>query len=67
MKADGGLVLRTAPSKSAAKLATIPDGAEIAIIAITDRAESISGKSGNWLKVQFNNQTGYVFGGFVQQ
>lgn len=67
VKADGGLVLRTAPSKSAAKLATIPDGAEIAIIAITDRAESISGKSGNWLKVQFNNQTGYVFGGFVQQ
>jgi len=66
VKATGGLVLRMNPSTSAAKLMVIPDGSTISIIEETKNTDTIGGRQGVWLKVIFNNQTGFVFGGFVE-
>lgn len=53
--APSGLILRKEASKSGAVITTLNNGTEIEIIE----------KSGDWYKVKYNNQEGYLFAQFV--
>ena len=55
VNAPSGLVLRGEASKVSTPLATVPDKTEVSIIE----------ESGDWCKVKYNNQEGYLFKEFV--
>ncbi len=65
--ARSGLTLRAAPDRQAAKLAAIPFQEIIGSCGpLTDRLDTVEGKSDYWHQVSFQDQTGYVFGGFIE-
>lgn len=51
IKADKGLILRKEATKTGAVITTIPNNTKVEIIE----------KTGEWYKVKYNNQEGYVF------
>ena len=55
VNAPSGLVLREEASKTANPLATVPDKAEVDIVE----------KNGEWYKVNYNSQEGYLFAEYV--
>lgn len=57
VNAPSGLVLREEASKTGAPLATVPDKTELEILE----------ESGEWYRVTYNGQTGYIFGEFVNK
>lgn len=57
VNAPSGLVLRETASKGGNPLATIPDKTQVEIVE----------ESGEWYKVKVNEQTGYLFGEFVNK
>ena len=57
VNAPSGLVLREEASKSGAPLDTVPDKTELEIL----------DESGEWYKVSYNGQTGYLFGEFINK
>jgi len=65
-----GVNLRAAPSQQAAKLLSIPKGAEIPVADIYNDGqlpwETIEGKYETWYRVSYAGKTGYVFGGFLE-
>ncbi|PYS86447.1 MAG: hypothetical protein DMF62_15850 [Acidobacteria bacterium] len=59
---DGFLALRNLPSSEIGqRIAKIPHGATINILACTDQAENIAGRKGHWCMVSYNSQVGWVF------
>jgi hypothetical protein len=65
--APSGLIVREGPGRNTAKLGVIPLGVEVLCCEVTAVTETIEGISGNWIKVPWMNQPGYVFGGFLKQ
>ena len=57
VNAPSGLVLREEASKTGAPLATVPDKTELEILE----------ECGEWYRVTYNGQTGYIFGEFVNK
>ena len=57
VNAPSGLVLREEASKTGAPLATVPDKTELEILE----------ESGEWYRVTYNGQTGFIFGEFVNK
>ena len=57
VNAPSGLVLRQEASKNGAPLATVPDKTELEILE----------ENGEWYKVTYNGQTGYLFGEYVNK
>lgn len=55
VNAPSGLVLRSEKSKVSEPITTVPDKTEVSIIE----------ESEEWYKVEYNNQTGYLFKSFV--
>lgn len=66
--ARSGLTLRKAPLPTASKLTAIPYG-EMVYNCGTDyvRQDTFDGKTDYWYKVTYNDSTGYVFGGFLEE
>ena len=60
-----GLNLRSSASSKGEKLLTIPDGAEVQLIENSGTSEKIGKITGQWLKVRWQNHTGYAFSGFL--
>ena len=59
---DGFLALRNLPSSEIGqRIAKIPHGVTINILACTDQAETIAGRKGHWCMVSYNSQVGWVF------
>jgi hypothetical protein len=59
---DGFLALRNLPSAEIGqRIAKIPHGATISIMACTDQVETIAGRKGHWCMVTYNSQVGWVF------
>lgn len=60
-----GLKMRDKPDVSGNSIALIPDKTELEIIEFASETVTIAGKEGTWVKVKWNGQTGWVFGGFL--
>lgn len=64
IKADGGLRMRSGPGAAAEVVKLIPDGGSVTIVE-EEREETIGGRRGRWTKVRYEDQSGWVFGGFL--
>lgn len=62
-----GLFMRSKPSTKGEKVITIPSQTKIEIIDENGPSETLYGITSNWYKVEYKNQTGWVFGGFIQK
>ena len=64
--ANGGLKMRSVPNTNGDKIGLIPNGATVEIIKENGENLSIAGKTGKWTEVKYDNKTGWVFGGFLE-
>lgn len=63
--AEPTLVVRDAPDVSGDKLGNVPYGGKIKVLEWLGAQESIGGRQGQWVKVQWQGKTGYVFDAFI--
>jgi len=66
---NNGLIVRTEPSKSAERMASLAFGQSAVVIATPEIDESIEagGIKGFWVKIKFGPKSGYVFSGFISR
>ncbi len=65
VSAAGGLRMRAEPNTSANRITTIPDGSAVQILSTSGEEIELAGKRGKWTEVQYEDQSGWVFGGFL--
>lgn len=63
--AQGGLRMRVSPDLQAQRILTIPDGTIVEILERQSETIEVAGRQGEWTRVRFENQDGWVFGGFL--
>lgn len=66
VNANGGLRMRAEPNLTAERIGTIPDGATVEILSRSGEEIELSGKTGKWTQVKYQNDSGWVFGGFLE-
>lgn len=64
--AKPSLVVRDSPDVSGDKMGNVPYGGKLKIIERVGGSESIGGREGHWVKVEWQNKTGYVFDAFLK-
>lgn len=65
VSAKSGLTLRATPKKDGKQVTLIPTSEKVSIIDKNGPQETIEGKSGNWYKVKYKDQEGYVFSAYL--
>lgn len=63
--AKGGLRMRSEANLKSKVLTVIPKNAKVKALEEKEEALIIDWKIGRWMKVQYKNKTGWVFGGFL--
>ena len=63
--ANGGLRLRAEPNLEAKRLGLIPDGTLVKKLGEHGEVIEIAGKKGKWIKIQWDELSGYAFGAFL--
>ena len=63
--AKGGAPLRDTPKLAGKKLINIPEEVIGEVLEETKEREAIETRIGNWLKVEYNGKTGWIFSGFT--
>ncbi|MGB5598880.1 MAG: SH3 domain-containing protein, partial [Thiothrix litoralis] len=63
--AEPNLVVRSKPAVTGEKLGNIPHGGKIKVIEKTDKTDSIGGRDGVWVKIEWQDTTGYAFDAFL--
>lgn len=61
------LIVRDQPSVTANKLGTIPEGGKVKVLEPNLKTDFISGRQGAWVKIEWLDNTGYVFDGFLEK
>jgi len=64
---EGGLRMRENADLTSEKIATIPNGTKVEKLEETGDVVTISGKTGKWTKVKWEDKEGWVFGGFLSK
>jgi uncharacterized protein YecT (DUF1311 family) len=67
VNSNPSLSVRAAPEVTAAKLGTLPYMSKVQAVASDVKADSINGRTGHWVKIDYNGQPAYVFDGFLQK
>lgn len=65
VNANGGLRIRKLPDVNSEKIGLIPDGSTIDSYGEILNEMTIDGKTGKWMKIKYDNITGYSFSGFL--
>ena len=65
VNAEGGLRMRAEPDLKGQFITTIPEHSTVIVWEEMGEVLNISGKSGKWTRVKFNDHEGWVFGGFL--
>lgn len=63
--APSGASLRTFPATTAAKIAVIPYFSELKRLEWSNEQATVEGVTANWMKVKWQNQEGFVWGGLL--
>ena len=63
--AKPSLVVRATPSVTGEKMGNVPVDGKVNVIATTGKADSIGGREGQWVKIQWQGKEGYVFSAFI--
>ncbi len=66
VRADGGLRMREQPSQMAKVTELIPDGSRVTLLGESDDEILLLGRRGKWVRVSWNNDTGWVFSGYLE-
>ncbi len=64
--AKPNLVVHSTPDLLGPNLGTVPYGGKVKIIEKTSKTDSISGRNGRWVKIQWQGAQGYVFDAYLQ-
>lgn len=64
--AEPNLVVRSKPSVSGGKLGKVPHGGKIKVLERTEERDSIGGRNGVWVKIEWQDTTGYAFDAFLE-
>lgn len=64
--AEPNLVVRSKPSVGGDKLGKVPQGGKLKVIESTDKNDSIGGRNGVWVKIEWQDTTGYAFDAFLE-
>ena len=64
--AEPNLVVRDSPDVSGNKLGNVPYGGKVNVIERVGGKESIGGRSGYWVKIQWKSGDGYAFDTFLE-
>jgi hypothetical protein len=64
--AEPNLVVRSKPDVSGEKLGNIPHGGKVKIIGKTNKNDSIGGRDGTWVKIEWQDTTAYAFDAFLK-
>ncbi|WGZ90444.1 MAG: SH3 domain-containing protein [Candidatus Thiocaldithrix dubininis] len=65
--AKPNLVVRLTPSVTGEKMGNVPVDGKVNVIATTGKADSIGGREGQWVKIQWQGKEGYVFSAFISK
>ena len=65
--AKPSLVVRTTPTVTGEKMGNVPVDGKVNVIAATGKADSIGGRDGQWVKIQWQGKEGYVFSAFISK
>jgi len=60
-----GLLMRDIPGRMGKQVAIIPHGTKIKINGLSDMTEEINGIVAHWVKVEYNNKKGWVYGAYL--
>ena len=64
--AQPNLVVRSKPDVTGDKLGNIPTGGKVQVLTQTGMKDSIGGRNGQWLKIQWQDKTAYAFSAFLE-
>lgn len=67
VQAEGGLRMRDSADTNANVILTIPNSSQVTVLETKEPQFEISGKSGKWTKVKYQDKEGWVFGGFLSE
>lgn len=67
IRADVGLRMRSTPSLQGKKLGVIPFGERVVLLEERGELLTIAGAKGRWSRVRWNENEGWVFGGFLAE
>ncbi len=59
------LVVRSIPDVTGEKIGTVPEGGKIKVLKKNIKPDSISGRSGSWVRIEWQGGIGYVFNIFL--
>ncbi len=62
---EDGLWMRTEPDSDSETIVRIPYSTKVTALTTTGGKLTINGKGGKWTLVRWNNQKGWVFGGYL--
>ena len=60
------LMVRAKPDSNASSLGTLKRGAEVEVNQLVGNSQTIGGVKGRWAEIDYKQQTGYVFTGFLK-
>lgn len=60
------LVVRSTPDVTGEKIGTVPEGGKVKVLEKNVKPDSISGRSGSWVKIEWQDGIGYVFDQFLK-
>lgn len=66
VSAEPNLVVRASPDVTGKKLGTAPYGGKIQVLGKTGNTDSIGGREGSWVKIQWQSREAYVFDAFLE-
>lgn len=64
--AEPTLIVRAAPNVTGAKVDNVPINGKVKVIKHTGKKDSIGGRSGEWVQIEWKNSTGFVFDAFLK-
>jgi hypothetical protein len=64
--ADPSLVVRDSADVTGKKIGNVPLDGKVNVIEKTHKKDSLSGRSGEWVKIEWENTYGYVFNSFLR-
>ena len=65
VKAKGGLRMRNRPSTEGELVLLVPEREMVQVYEETGDIQAISGATGKWTRINYDDRTGWVFGGFL--
>jgi hypothetical protein len=66
IKSHAGINIRSEANSKAVILGTVPYNEKVIIIEKNGGNETISGQAGNWIRIEYNGMTGWVWSGFIE-